>query len=227
MTERNRRGMTLMELVIGLAITGIMAAAGVAAFGSIIDHRRVIHEASASTERAAALRETIRSWVVNGTLHVQIGGGPRGLTRGAARGGTGPNAPGGMNVAAVTPAQATGDEFTVTTSAVTPVMTPNLAIRLYIDGDGSTPEKGLTMEYQPTPRSPLLRKMLDSTIDTLRVEYLDERTHRWFAASQAATLGSMTAIRLTMIPSPTVPLSPLVTLPLVFAIRSGSTLNAR
>lgn len=49
MNARARRGMTLMELVIGLAITGIMAAAGVAAFGSIIDHRRVIHDASATT----------------------------------------------------------------------------------------------------------------------------------------------------------------------------------
>jgi type II secretory pathway pseudopilin PulG len=209
--------MTLMELVIGLAITGIMAAAGVAAFGSIIDHRRVIREANASTERAAALRETIRSWVVNGTPRVQLGGGPRGLTRGAARGG-GPNTLGGMNAASVTPAQATGDDFTVTTSAVTPVMTPNLTIRLYIDGDANTPEKGLTMEYQPTPQSPLLRKMLDSTIDTLRVEYLDGRTHRWFAASQAATLGSLLAIRLTMIPNPATAPSPLVTLPLVFGL---------
>jgi type II secretory pathway pseudopilin PulG len=215
--------MTLMELVIGLAITGIMAAAGVAAFGSIIDHRRVIHEASASTERAAALRETIRSWVINGTLHVQIGGGPRGLTRGAARAGGagGANTLGGMNAAAVTPAQAMGDELTVTTSAMTPVMTPNLTIRLYIDGDGNTPEKGLTMEYQPTPQSALLRKMLDSTIDTLRVEYLDGRTHRWFAASQAATLGSMTAVRLTMIPNPATKPSPLVTLPLVFGLPNG------
>jgi len=34
---RARRGMTLMELVIGLAITGMMAAAGAGAFASIID----------------------------------------------------------------------------------------------------------------------------------------------------------------------------------------------
>src|SRR5262245_49219277 len=84
---RARGGMTLMELVIGLAITGIMAAAGVAAFGSIIDHRRIIREASSATERAAALRETIRSWTLGGTVRMQIGGGPRGLTRGAARAG--------------------------------------------------------------------------------------------------------------------------------------------
>src|SRR5678815_1909130 len=42
MTTRARAGMTLMELVIGLAITGLMAAAGAGAFASIIDHKRVI-----------------------------------------------------------------------------------------------------------------------------------------------------------------------------------------
>jgi prepilin-type N-terminal cleavage/methylation domain-containing protein len=223
MTARNRRGMTLIELVIGLAITGIMAAAGVAAFGAIIDHRQIIRDASASTERAAALRETIRSWVVNGTPRIQLGGGPRGLTRGAASGSAAANTLGGMNAAAVTPAQATGDDFTVTTSAITPAMTPNLTIRLYIDGDANTPEKGLTIEYQPTPQSPLLRRMLDSTIDTLRVEYLDGRTHRWFAASQAATLTSMTAIRLTLIPNPASPPSPLITLPMVFGVANAAT----
>lgn len=226
MNARARRGMTLMELVIGLAITGIMAAAGVAAFGSIIDHRRVIHDASATTERAASLRETIRSWTVGGQVRIQIGGGPPGLTRGAARAGA-PNALGSMSAAAVTPAQAGGDDFTVTTSAETPAMTPNLTIRLYIDVDGNTPEKGLTMEYQTTPQSPLIRKMLDSTIDTLRVEYLDGRTHRWFAASQAATISNLTAIRLTMIPNPASSPSPLISLPIVFARGLNTAGNAR
>ena len=211
---RARAGMTLMELVIGLVITGIMAATGVSAFGSIIDHRQVIREASASTERAAALRETIRSWVANGTPRIRLGGGPRGLTRATAQAG-GRNTFGGMNVASVTPAQGLGDDFSVTTSDITPALTPNLTIRLYIDVDANTPEKGLTMEYQPNPQSPLLRTMLDSTIDTLRVEYLDGRTHRWFDASQAATLGGMTAIRLTMIPHDTVSSSPLIRLPIL------------
>ena len=59
---RARRGMTLMELVIGLAITGMMATAGAVAFGSIIDHRRVVRTASVTTERAAALRDMLRGW---------------------------------------------------------------------------------------------------------------------------------------------------------------------
>jgi len=57
---RARRGMTLMELVIGLAITGMMATAGAVAFGSIIDHRQVIRTATVETERAAALQTVLR-----------------------------------------------------------------------------------------------------------------------------------------------------------------------
>ena len=54
MTSRARRGMTLMELVVGIAITGMMAAMGAAAFASIIDHRRVILTSTGSMERASA-----------------------------------------------------------------------------------------------------------------------------------------------------------------------------
>jgi Tfp pilus assembly protein FimT len=46
--------MTLMELVIGLAITSMMTAAGAGAFESLISHRKVIRDASVSTERAVA-----------------------------------------------------------------------------------------------------------------------------------------------------------------------------
>lgn len=203
-----------MELVIGLAITGIMAATGVSAFSSIIDHRRIIRDANAATERAAALRETIRSWAVGGTVRMQLGGGPSGLTRGAARRGSA--SMGGMSIAAVTPAQGSGDDLTIATSADNPAMTQTLTIRLYIDIDANTPEHGLTMEYQPSPTQPLVRRMLDSTIDSLKVEYLDGRTHRWIAASQAATISSVSAFRVTMVPNPTAAVSPLVTLPLVF-----------
>ena len=49
-----RRGMTLMELAVAIALTGMMAAAGAATFSAIIDHRRVIRESTVETERAAA-----------------------------------------------------------------------------------------------------------------------------------------------------------------------------
>ena len=216
MTSRARAGLTLMELVIALAITGMMATAGASTFTSVIDHRRVLRDASLSTERAAALRETIESWIDGGTVQIQQGGGPRGLTRGApTRGATAAGA-NGMNAAAVSAAQASGDELTVATTALNPSLLPNVRIRLYVDADDNTPEKGLAIEYQPNAQLPLVRRMLDSTIDTLKVEFLDTRTNQWFDAQQAATI-TPRAVRITLHSSDSTA-APILGLPMIFPI---------
>lgn len=214
MKNRVRCGMTLMELVIGLAITGMMAATGAAAFASLIDHRRIIREASASTERAAALRDMIRSWIISGTIQLQVGGVPRGIARTG-----GIPSRGGMNAAAVSAARAGGDEISFTTSALNPSLLGNVRIRLFVDADVNTPEKGLTIEYQPNALQPLVRKMLDSTIDTLHVEYLDQHTGRWIASSQAvAGSTSPRAVRLTLVSDHAAVMSPVLALPMIFAM---------
>jgi type II secretory pathway pseudopilin PulG len=211
--------MTLMELVIGLAITGMMAAAGAVAFGSIIDHRQTIRTASVETERAAALREMLHGWIEAGSVQIQQGGGPRGLNRGGAAPATATSAM-GNSVASVSAAQASGDEVTFTTSELNPSLLPNVRIRLYVDADNNTPEKGLTIEYQPNSQMPLVRKMLDSTIDTLRVEFLDQRTNRWIESSQAATI-TPTALRLTLL-SGLVKLPPILGVPMIFPMPAAN-----
>lgn len=222
MSARSRNGMTLMELVIGLAITGLMATTGAAAFGSLIDHRQVIREASASTERAAALREMIRSWLIAGTIQLQVGGVPRGLGRAA-----GAPSRGGTNAVSVSAAQSVGDEISFTTSARNPSLLGNVRIRLYIDGDANTGEKGLTIEYQPNSQQPLVRRMLDSLIDSLRVEYLDQRTGRWIASSQvAAAAGVPRAARLTLGSSHRNAVPPLLGLPMIFSMRPQAVVAA-
>jgi prepilin-type N-terminal cleavage/methylation domain-containing protein len=215
-----RRGMTLMELVIGLAITGMMAAAGAGAFSSIIAHRRIIRDASVDTERAAAFREMLETWINAGTVQIQRGGGPRGLTRGVGAALPTSGGRGGMtsNTAAVSAATAIGDEITFTTTALNPAFTANVRIRLYIDGDDNTPERGLTMEYQPNLQQPLVRRMLDSTIDTLKVEYLDPRTDRWVRASEAATISTQTAVRVTLLPGEKHTIPAILQVPMIFMI---------
>jgi prepilin-type N-terminal cleavage/methylation domain-containing protein len=228
MTARARSGMTLMELVIGLAITGMMAAAGAGAFASIIDHRRAMLSASAATERDAALREMIRSWIVAGTIQLQLGGGPRGLSRSAAAATPGQSM---SSTAAVSAAQASGDEITFTTQALNPSMLGNVRIRLYVDADANTPEKGLTIEYQPNLQQPIVRRMLDSTIDTLHVELLDGMTRRWVPASQSAAIATQTrnvsipsilAVRLWMVADTAAHASPLLAVPMIFPIGTGA-----
>src|SRR5262245_26626988 len=218
MRPRARRGMTLMELVIGLAITGMMAAAGAAAFTSIVDHRGTVRKANAATERAAALREMIRLWILNGNVRVDIGGGPRGLNRAGQA--TRVTMRTGNTVVDLTPAKNSGDQVTIVTSAVNPSTMPNLSIRLYIDVDDNTPEKGLTMEYQPNPQSSLARRMLDSTITTLTLEYLDGRTQRWIESSQAATIGNVRATRISFASSDSTVASRLLSIPITIGAPS-------
>jgi len=219
MTMRARRGMTLMELVIGLAITGMMAAAGAGAFASIVAHREVLRTASLATERAAALRDMIHVWISAGTVQIPRGGGPRGLTRGFGAAALRTAAvSGAMNTAAVSAAQASGDELTFTTTAINPSLVANARIRLYIDADNNTPEHGLTMEYQANLQQPLVRRMLDSTIDTLMVEFLDSRTNRWFRSSEAATIAAATAVRVTLLPGTGHRAPPLLELPMIFPL---------
>jgi hypothetical protein len=157
----------------------------------------------------------IRAWLIAGSVQIQRGGGPRGLTRGAVGGA--PATRGGSSIASVSAAQASGDELTFTTTALNPSLLANVRIRLYVDGDNNTPETGLTIEYQPNARMPLVRRMLDSTIDTLRVEFLDRRTNRWLRASEAATIVPR-AVRITLLHGEHGPLPSILELPMIFPL---------
>lgn len=201
-----RAGMTLLELVIALALLAILVTAGGAAFAQIIDRQETMRTASTGMERAAALRETIRQWVLQGEIEVQRGGGPRGATSTvrAGRGGTSVSVFRGAQQAAVaqgvTAAVSTGNEFSVTTNAPNPLMAPNVRIRLFVDADDNTPEQGLTIEYQATARTPLMRRELDPTVGDLVIEFFDRRMGRWIPSTEAAT-GLLVAVRVSMIPA--------------------------
>jgi len=200
---RARVGMTLMELMVAVAITGMMTAAGYGAFASLIDHRRALREATFRLERAAALRETIDGWLASGRPVQIIGGGPTGA-RGGATGITGGGAraaptSSGMSATTQTAAvAATPDaDLTMTTTALTPSFAPNTRLRLYIDADDDTPEQGLTIEYIANQINTLHRQSLDTAVTGMLVEFLDGRTHQWVRPS-AGTAAQPLAVRVTL-----------------------------
>ncbi len=209
----SRAGMTLVELVVGVVITGLMAAAGAAAFGTIIDHRRVVVDSSLQVERAAALRDLLRSWVSSGSIRIQSQGAPGVSARASAvRTATSSSS----LVPVITAAVSSGDELRFSTSALTPALTPNVLVRLFVDGDPNTLEQGLTIEYQQNAAAPLQRRQLDSAITQITVEYLDRTTNRWTPASEVAAIRPIAA-RLSFA-SDTSEVHPLLSLPLVFAM---------
>ena len=172
-----RAGMTLIELVVGLVVTGLVTAAGYGAFASIIDHRETVRRATVEVERAAALRETLVGWFAGGRVMVQRGGAPR-----FARGGAG---------------EAVPDEVILSTTAPGPAGTPTVILRLFVDDDPDTPAEGLTVQYQPSVQDSLRTRELEPRVRGMRVEYLDRRTRRWIPASEVATIQPM-AVRLEL-----------------------------
>ncbi|MEP6780930.1 MAG: prepilin-type N-terminal cleavage/methylation domain-containing protein [Gemmatimonadaceae bacterium] len=222
---RARRGVTLMELIVALTITGMMAAVGTATFSHIIDSKRIIRDSTSDTERAAALRETIRQWLLPAQIQIQQGGVPRGATAnggGAARGASSITASTktANGAEGVTAAAANGDEVVFTTTAPNPTNAPNARMRLFVDADEATPERGLTLEYQVTTQSPLQRRQLDSLVQSMTVELLDPSVGRWVSTSEGATVRNPKAIRLTFTPVEGAVVQPLSQLPLIFLLNS-------
>ena len=215
-----RSGMTLIELVIALAILAMVAATGGRAFATIIDQQTTIRTASAEVERAAALRETIRQWVLQGEPQIQRGGAPRGARGGAAQtvAAVAPGSGSSAAMASVTAAASTGNELTVVTNGPNPLLSASVRIRIFVDADEATPEQGLTIEYQSQVQgagslSVLRRKQLDPDVGDLKVEFYDQRTTRWLVSTEAST-GQPIALRFTMIPAEGKTLPRLLALPI-------------
>jgi len=214
-----------MELVVALVVTGAMATIGTSAFTSIIDNRRLIRESAIDMERAAALREMIRGWLVSGTVQIQQGGVPRGRGAASSVAAASPLSSGstGNGMTAVSAAASSGEEITFVTTAATPAMSPNVRVRLFVDGDASTPETGLTIEYQPSDAGtqiPLQRRQLEPTIGAMMVEFLDQRTTRWYKASEATTITPI-AVRITLQPTDKGTLAGILQVPIVLSMRTG------
>jgi type II secretory pathway pseudopilin PulG len=216
--------MTLMELIVALVVLAMASVAGATTFESLIDHRRTVKDAAVSTERAASLREMLRGWLAAGTVQIQRGGGPQLGRTTIATAASSPSSAGMSNT--TTAAQGIGDEITFTTSAPSPAMQADVRIRLYIDADPSTPEKGLSIEFQQSTATPLQRRMLDSSVDSMTVEFLDRRTNRWFGASQAATIAPR-AVRLTLLGAQGKQLPRLLRVPIVLPIGNTATLTGQ
>jgi hypothetical protein len=175
-----------------------------------------------------ALREQLHEWFASGEVSIQTGGLPRvGNSAGSAVGANsmamGLNTSGTSisssksTATAVAAAASTGDELTFTTTAPNPAMTPSVRIRLFVDNDQSTAERGLTIEYQASTQAPLQRLELERSIGSMKVEFLDQRTTRWYESTEAATITPI-AFRLTLLPPDGGKLPRILQLPFIFHI---------
>jgi prepilin-type N-terminal cleavage/methylation domain-containing protein len=129
MPLRSRSGMTLLELLVGLTITGMALAAGYGALATTLDQRERMVRATAGVEASARVRRTLVSWIAGARLEPDASGPEfQGID---AEEGAWPD-----------------DELTFLTSASTPLGPARTVVRLSIDRDERTPERGLVADLQ-------------------------------------------------------------------------------
>jgi hypothetical protein len=119
--------MTLLELLVGLTITGTILTAGYGALASIVDHRAVVETQGDAVARAAAERRALVDWLEGARLTVDQDG---------------PQFRGLDGTAGMLP----DDELTFLTTSATPLGAAESVVRLFVDRDTLTPERGLTAE---------------------------------------------------------------------------------
>lgn len=126
----NRPGMTLLELVVALAVTGMAVGAGYGTFANLSDRRDAASESTDAMLREAGGRAELARWVAGTRLTVQDDGiifrGIDGVTRDGHA----------------------DDDLLFFTTAPTLVSPDESIVRLYIDRDDSTVERGLVAELR-------------------------------------------------------------------------------
>lgn len=148
-------GMTVIELLVGLTVTALAAGAGYTALATVADHRGRAREAVVATARAAGVRRALVAWL------------------GGAYVATEEHAPPFQVVDHVQRGRA-DDEVTFLTSAQTPLGAGDVVVRLFVDRDDRTPERGLTAEFVARYGARVQRLELDSSIVALDVRSLSE-----------------------------------------------------
>ena len=198
-----RAGMTLLELVVGLTVAGLVLAAGYGAFSSIVDHSERAADASDAEARAAAIREALVSWLAGARLTVEEAGPPfRGLD------GVYEDRP--------------DDQLTFLATGTTPLGVRHTIVRLYVDRDEETPERGLTADFVEWRGPATARLEIEPRVVGLNFRYLTSIRPgtRWlpsWISSSVMPLG----VEMTLTAAPGDTLAPLLAHPIVVAFESA------
>ena len=147
-----RRGLTLIELLVALAITGLMMGSGYGALSVMVDHRARVMAATDAVASAAAKRRMLTGWLRGARLTIEGDATFEGLH------GVDEDRP--------------DDALTFVTNAPTPLGMPETVIHVYIDRDDKTPERGLTVSLADRKGGVTRRIEVDPRATGLDIRYL-------------------------------------------------------
>lgn len=202
-----RRGMTVLELLVALTVTGLAASIGAATLALLTDRRAPLLETSSAAENAAAARRTMIDWIEGAHAAPSPFSG---------------NAPAVFQLLDRTMQGQARDELLFTTSASTPLGTGDALVRLYVAVDERATRHGLMAELSEHPGGTVVHVQLDSTVTELDVRCLTDLvgTRRWvpsFLSSQVVPRG----VELRLRSSRPEALHPLLRLPIRVVVEGG------
>jgi len=151
-----RRGLTVLELLIGLALVALVASIGTATLSLFSREERHRRDMNDEVARELAIRRTLIAWLEG--AHTNSGA-PRGSNA-------------GFQLVDKAEHGSDADVLAFTTAARTPLGTGETSVALYVDTDDRTPEVGLTAELTSWPGGPAARLQLDSTVAAMNVRCL-------------------------------------------------------
>lgn len=199
----SRRGFTLIELMVAIAIAGVAITAGYGALTTVIDQRSRIEAATAATSRAWALRETLADWIAGSSLAPS---GPGASFRGVS----------GMHE------RVPDAEVTFFTSARTPLGDGGTVVRLFVARDAAGIAHGLAADLSENAGPRHATIVLDSTIAGLEVRY---RSSVFSAAQWLDSWISRTVlpsgVELTLHAAGRDSIAPLLRVPMTVALEGG------
>lgn len=199
-----RSGVTLLELIVALTVTGLVLSVGYAALGTLRDRRESLRTTTTAVARATALRTTLREWLTGAELTIEEDAvdfrGLDGVTR-----------------------EVADDELRFRTSTASPLAPAGTTIRLFIDRSDSTPVRGLVAELQEEPRAPRRLLELHPDVGALDLRYLSSlgTSEQWSESWISMTL-LPAAVELRLSRAAPAALDPLLELPLLVPLARGA-----
>ncbi|MBP6669024.1 MAG: hypothetical protein KA180_06215 [Gemmatimonadales bacterium] len=197
--------MTLLEVVVGLTITGVAVSAGYAALATALDHRDRAEAALTAGLEAANIRRELRAWLGGARLTVEEDGpGIRGLDGVVEVGQSG---------------LVSDDRLTLLTTAATPLEATEVIVTLFVDRDSLTPATGLVAHLKAWRGREETVVEVDPRVTGLAIRYFSEPLgHRGWLPSWISRSLLPSGIEVTLTGDS---LPPLLVLPMLVAVGSN------
>lgn len=202
MRRECRRGFTLLELTVGMVLTGLALSMGYGAYGVVVDRRETLEAALEADLQATAVRTTLTRWIQGIQRETQSGvpllTGLDGVSEGLP-----------------------SDELTVLTS-VDERLAERTPVRIFIERDVDVPEHGLVAEWRAAGMTRTRKVVLAEDVAGVEIRYLSAvlGPRQWmpsWISSSVLPLG----VEIRLLPQPGHALHPLLALPLRVDLEAG------